>query len=71
MPLAKSTAARIRSSPPNSSGVSTMWISALWSLENMAVKYDRAGGPQLGMYCSKIVWAASKLSMSQPRVASV
>jgi len=44
---------------------------ALCSLENMAVQYERAGGPQLGMYCPKMAWSASKLPMAQPRVASV
>jgi len=37
LPSRKSTAARMRSSPPNSSGVSTMWTSALTSFERMQV----------------------------------
>ena len=64
-------AARIRSSPPKSSGVSTMWTRALVSPARILVAYERAGGPQLGMYCSKTPFRISQPARSQPSVASM
>lgn len=49
----------MRSSPPKSSGVSTMWINALCSLEKMPVAYERAGGAQFGMYWVKTPFSPS------------
>jgi hypothetical protein len=66
----------MRSSPPKRSGVSTVWINALVSMENMVVEYERAEEP--GSACTASVVANGNesriwlvMSLAVPRLVRV